>query len=71
MVSRRKFLSFLAGAAGAVAVPALLVPNRSFFLPPPGGWPSWPHSQSWGYAPFGGVGLLLIILLVLVLSGRL
>jgi hypothetical protein len=33
--------------------------------------PSWPHSQSWGYGPSGGVGLLLIIVLVLVISGRL
>ncbi|MGZ5050102.1 MAG: DUF3309 family protein [Methylobacter sp.] len=34
-----------------------------------GAIPSWPYSRSWGYRPFGGVGLLLIILLILILSG--
>ena len=33
--------------------------------------PAWPHSRTWGYAPSGGVGLLLLILVILVLSGRL
>lgn len=33
--------------------------------------PTWPHSRSWGYAPVGGVGLIVIILIVLVLMGRL
>jgi len=33
--------------------------------------PTWPHSQSWGYAPSGGVGLILLILLILVLLGKL
>jgi hypothetical protein len=32
--------------------------------------PAWPHSNSWGYGPSGGVGLLVIILLVLLLTGR-
>ena len=36
-----------------------------------GAFPSWPHSQSWGYGPSGGLGLVLIILLVLFLTGRL
>ncbi|MCU1286721.1 MAG: hypothetical protein JWO13_3071 [Acidobacteriales bacterium] len=36
-----------------------------------GAFPRWPHSRGWGYAPTGGVSLLLIILLVLILSGRL
>lgn len=36
-----------------------------------GVFPAWPHSRSWGYAPVGGVGLIVIILLVLVLTGRL
>lgn len=35
-----------------------------------GSVPSWSHSKNWGYAPSGGVGLLLIILLVLLLTGR-
>lgn len=33
--------------------------------------PTWPHSRNWGYAPGGIVGLLLVILLVLLLTGRL
>jgi len=32
--------------------------------------PIWPHSRSWGYAPSGGVGLVVIILLILLLLGR-
>jgi hypothetical protein len=36
-----------------------------------GAIPTWPHSKSWGYAPSGVVGLIVIILLVLVLMGRL
>ncbi len=32
--------------------------------------PVWPHSRSWGYAPSGGVGLLVIILVILLVSGR-
>jgi hypothetical protein len=33
--------------------------------------PTWPHSGSWGYMPSGGLGLLVVIVLVLVLTGRL
>jgi len=33
--------------------------------------PSWPHSRSWGYYPSGGIGLVLLVLVVLMLSGRL
>ena len=33
--------------------------------------PAWPHSRGWGYAPSGGLGLVLLILVVLMLSGRL
>jgi Protein of unknown function (DUF3309) len=32
-----------------------------------GAVPTWPHSRSWGYAPSGGIGLVLIIVLILVL----
>ena len=35
-----------------------------------GAFPSWPHSRNWGYAPSGGVGLILTILIVLFLFGR-
>ncbi|MCC5970016.1 MAG: DUF3309 domain-containing protein [Pararhodobacter sp.] len=33
--------------------------------------PTWGHSRSWGYAPSGTIGLLLVILIILVLTGRL
>lgn len=33
--------------------------------------PAWPHSRSWGYGPSGGLGLVLLIVVVLMLSGRL
>ena len=36
-----------------------------------GVFPSWPHSSSWGYGPVGGIGLVLIIVVVLLVSGRL
>lgn len=36
-----------------------------------GAIPTWPHSRSWGYGPSGGLGLVVIILVVLLLSGRL
>jgi hypothetical protein len=35
-----------------------------------GAIPAWPHSRSWGYGPSGGMGLILLILVVLLLSGR-
>jgi hypothetical protein len=33
--------------------------------------PSWPHSRSWGYGPSGGVGLVILVVAVLLLTGRL
>lgn len=33
--------------------------------------PTWPHSSSWGYGPVGALGLVFIIILVLILTGRL
>lgn len=35
-----------------------------------GALPTWPHSRNWSYYPSGGLGLVLLILVVLVLSGR-
>jgi hypothetical protein len=35
-----------------------------------GALPTWPYSSGWGYYPSGGLGLLLLIVLVLALSGR-
>jgi len=36
-----------------------------------GALPAWPYSRSWGYYPSGGLGLVVVIVLVLLLSGRL
>jgi hypothetical protein len=36
-----------------------------------GAIPSWPHSRGWGYYPSGGLGLILLLLVILMLSGRL
>lgn len=36
-----------------------------------GAIPAWPHSRSWGYGPSGGLGLVVLILLILWLTGRL
>ncbi|MGC2331486.1 MAG: DUF3309 domain-containing protein [Candidatus Acidiferrales bacterium] len=32
--------------------------------------PKWPHSRGWGYAPTGGVGLILFVIMILLLLGR-
>ena len=36
-----------------------------------GALPTWPYSNSWGYYPSGGLGLVLLIVLILALTGRL
>jgi Protein of unknown function (DUF3309) len=35
-----------------------------------GALPTWGHSRNWGYAPSGGLGLLVLVLVVLLLVGR-
>src|SRR5690349_15121092 len=35
-----------------------------------GALPTWPHSRTWGYAPSGGLGAILIILLILILLNQ-
>jgi len=32
--------------------------------------PRWSHSRDWGYAPTGGVGLILFVVVVLLVLGR-
>ncbi|MCU6433853.1 DUF3309 domain-containing protein [Undibacterium sp. Jales W-56] len=36
-----------------------------------GVFPSWPHSRNWGYGPSGLTGLIVIVLIVMLLTGRL
>src|SRR5438477_11272841 len=33
--------------------------------------PAWPHSSGWGYYPSGGIGLILLIVIILALTGHL
>ena len=35
-----------------------------------GSAPAWPYSRGWGYYPSGGLGLVLLIVVVLLLTGR-
>ena len=35
-----------------------------------GALPTWSHSRSWGYAPSGALGIVLVVLFVLILIGR-
>jgi len=32
--------------------------------------PAWPYSSGWGYYPSGGVGLVVLVLIVLLVTGR-
>lgn len=36
-----------------------------------GALPTWRHSASWGYLPSGTLGIIVLILVVLLLTGRL
>jgi hypothetical protein len=36
-----------------------------------GAVPAWPYSRGWGYYPSGGLGLVLLVVVVLLLTGRL
>lgn len=36
-----------------------------------GSVPSWPHSKNWGYSPSGLLGVVLLIVIILALTGRL
>ena len=33
--------------------------------------PAWPYSAGWGYWPSGGLGLILLIVIILALTGHL
>ena len=36
-----------------------------------GAVPAWPYSRGWGYYPSGGLGLVLLVVVLLLLTGRL
>ena len=33
--------------------------------------PTWPHSRGWGYGPSGVLGVVVVIIIVMLLTGRL
>jgi hypothetical protein len=35
-----------------------------------GALPAWPYSSGWGYWPSGGLGLILLIIVILALTGH-
>ena len=35
-----------------------------------GAIPSWRHSRGWGYGPSGILGVVLVVVLILTLTGR-
>ena len=35
-----------------------------------GAIPAWSHSRQWGYFPSGLLGIVLLVLLILALTGR-
>ena len=35
-----------------------------------GAFPGWGYSTGWGYYPFGGIGFVLLIVLILALLGK-
>jgi hypothetical protein len=35
-----------------------------------GALPTWPYSTGWGYYPSGGLGLILVIVIILAVTGR-
>jgi len=36
-----------------------------------GALPAWPYSSGWGYYPSGGLGIIVLVIIVLLLTGRL
>ena len=55
------------GIMSPLAIILLIVLLLALF----GSGPYWGYSRGWGYAPMGGIGIVLIIIVVLLLMGRL
>lgn len=36
-----------------------------------GGLPTWPYARNWGYYPSSIIGVILIVVVILLLTGRL
>ena len=35
-----------------------------------GAIPAWPYSRGWGYGPSGVLGLILLVIIILAVTGR-
>ena len=70
-IARRKSLN-LVGAArlllGVTHMTTLIILLLVLFAI--GSLPSWPYSRSWGYYPSSGLGLLVLVMLLLLFTGR-
>lgn len=33
-------------------------------------FPTWPHSQDWGYVPSGSMGLVAVVILALIVTRK-
>ena len=60
----------IVGYVKAGSTPSIIAGSITGILLLVGALPAWPHSSKWGYGPSGGIGLVLLILLILVLTGR-
>ncbi|MFO1019673.1 MAG: DUF3309 family protein [Planctomycetales bacterium] len=52
-----------------ISLPALLL--LVLILALIGAAPAWPYSRDWGYYPSGGLGLVILVILLLMLTNRL
>ena len=35
-----------------------------------GALPAWPYGSGWGYYPSGGLGIIILIVIILLVTGR-
>jgi hypothetical protein len=59
------FFTFLESALSFITIVLIVL-----LLMLVGALPTWPHSKGWGYAPSGGLGVVVVVLIVLLLMGR-
>lgn len=52
-----------------ISLPALLLLVLVLVLI--GAVPTWPHSRNWGYYPSGGIGLVILVILLLMVTNQL
>jgi Protein of unknown function (DUF3309) len=63
---RNKRLGSVAGGVAMLTILIIVVIILAI-----GSAPAWPYSRGWGYYPSGLLGLILLILIILALTGRL